>query len=114
MRKRVVIVSTAALALLGAASLRPAQQGATSTPDHVEASIDNFSFAPGTLNVRAGTTITWTNKDDIPHTVVSNDKLFASPVLDTDGKFSYTFQKAGSFGYYCSIHPKMTGKVVVK
>ena len=61
-----------------------------------------------------GTTVTWTNRDDIPHTVVSTDKVFKSKVLDTDEKFSYTFTQAGSFPYFCSIHPKMTGKVVVK
>jgi len=118
MGKRMVLDSLVALALVVAASapaaLSSAPVAAVSAPDHVEASIDNFSFDPATLEVRAGTTVTWTNEDDIPHTVVSNDKVFASPVLDTGGKFSYTFQKAGTFGYYCSIHPKMTGKVIVK
>jgi len=61
-----------------------------------------------------GTTVTWTNRDDIPHTVVADDKSFKSKVLDTDEKFSYTFTKAGSYPYFCSIHPKMTGKVVVQ
>ena len=78
--------------------------------------IDNFSFGPGTVTVAVGTTVTWTNQDDIPHTVVSTDdpKAFRSKVLDTDEKFSYTFTKAGTFAYFCSIHPKMTGIVVVK
>jgi len=76
--------------------------------------IDNFSFAPATLTIAAGTTVTWTNKDDIPHTVVSDDKIFKSKVLDTDDKFSYTFTKSGTFPYFCSVHPKMTGKVVVQ
>jgi plastocyanin len=81
-----------------------------------EVKIDNFSFGPATLTVTVGTTITWTNRDDIPHTVVSADdpKVFKSKVLDTDEKFSYTFAKAGTYSYYCSIHPKMTGKVVVQ
>jgi plastocyanin len=79
-----------------------------------QVSIDNFSFGPADLTVPVGTTVTWTNKDDVPHNVVSNDKLFASPVLDTDEQFSFTFKKAGTFGYYCSIHPKMTAKVIVK
>jgi plastocyanin len=79
-----------------------------------EVSIDNFSFSPATLTVLAGTTVTWTNRDDIPHTVVNNDKTFKSKVLDTDEKFSYTFAKAGSYPYFCSIHPMMTGKVIVK
>jgi plastocyanin len=80
----------------------------------VEVKIDNFSFGPAELTVAVGTTVTWTNRDDIPHTVVSTDKVFKSKVLDTDEKFSYTFTQAGSFPYFCSIHPKMTGKVVVK
>jgi plastocyanin len=82
----------------------------------MEVKIDNFSFGPTTLTIPVGTTVTWTNRDDIPHTVVSTDdpKTFKSKVLDTDEKFSYTFNKAGTFSYFCSIHPKMTGKVVVQ
>jgi plastocyanin len=79
-----------------------------------EVKIDNFSFAPGTFTVAVGTTVTWTNHDDIPHTVVSTDGVFKSKVLDTDEKFSYTFAKVGTFPYFCSIHPKMTGTVVVQ
>jgi plastocyanin len=79
-----------------------------------EVKIDNFSFGPAALTVSVGTKVTWTNRDDIPHTVVSNDKVFKSAVLDTDEKFSYTFTKAGTYPYFCSIHPKMTGKVVVQ
>jgi amicyanin len=82
----------------------------------MEVKIDNFSFGPGTLTVPVGTTVTWINHDDIPHTVVSSDdpKAFKSKVLDTDEKFSFTFSKAGTYPYFCSIHPKMTGKVVVE
>jgi len=79
-----------------------------------EVKIDNFSFGPQTLTVAVGTTVTWINRDDIPHTVVSNNGVFKSKVLDTDDKFSYTFSKAGDYQYFCSIHPKMTGKVVVQ
>ena len=79
-----------------------------------EVKIDNFSFGPATLTVAAGTMVTWTNRDDIPHTVVSEDKVFKSKVLDTDEKFSFTFTKPGTYPYFCSIHPKMTGKVVVQ
>ena len=75
--------------------------------------IDNFSFGPEELSVAVGTTVTWTNRDDIPHTVVSTDGVFKSKVRDTDEKFSYTFTKAGTYPYYCSVHPKMVGKVVV-
>jgi len=81
-----------------------------------EVKIDNFSFGPEVTTVAVGTTVTWTNRDDIPHTVVSTDdpKSFKSKVLDTDEKFSFTFSKAGTYAYFCSIHPKMTGKVIVK
>jgi plastocyanin len=88
-----------------------AQQGQAA---NTEVKIDNFSFAPATLTVAAGTTVTWTNRDDIPHTVVSNDKVFKSKVLDTDEKFSYTFSEPGTYPYFCSVHPKMTGRVVVQ
>ena len=83
-------------------------------PETTEVKIDNFSFGPGTLAIPVGTTVTWTNRDDIPHTVVSTDGVFKSKVLDTDEKFAYTFSKAGTYPYFCSIHPKMTGKVIVQ
>ena len=76
--------------------------------------IDNFSFTPQSLKVAVGATVTWVNHDDIPHTVVSTDKVFKSKVLDTDETFSYTFSKAGKYPYFCSLHPKMTGEVVVQ
>lgn len=79
-----------------------------------EVKIDNFSFGPAVVTIPVGATVTWTNHDDIPHTVVSNDGVFKSKVLDTDEKFSYTFAKAGTYPYFCSIHPKMVGKVVVQ
>jgi len=79
-----------------------------------EVKIDNFVFGPQTVTVPVGTTVTWTNHDDIPHTVVSTEGAFKSKVRDTDEKFSYTFTKAGTYPYYCSVHPKMTGTVVVK
>jgi plastocyanin len=81
---------------------------------NAEVKIDNFSFEPQTLTVPVGATVTWTNRDDIPHTVVSTDGVFKSQVRDTDEKFSYTFTKAGTYPYFCSVHPKMTGKVVVQ
>ncbi len=79
-----------------------------------EVKIDNFVFGPQTVTVPVGTTVTWTNHDDIPHTVVSTDGVFKSKVRDTDEKFSYTFTKPGTYPYYCSVHPKMTGTVVLK
>jgi amicyanin len=94
----------------------PAAVTATTRPEPgtMEVKIDNFTFGPPELTVNAGATITWTNRDDIPHTVVSTDKMFKSKVLDTDERFSFTFTTPGTFTYFCSIHPKMTGKVVVK
>jgi plastocyanin len=83
-------------------------------PPAAAVQIDNFTFEAPTLTVRPGTTVTWTNQDDIPHTVVSKDGAFKSKVLDTGDKFSFTFAKAGQFGYYCSLHPHMTGTVIVK
>ena len=80
----------------------------------VEITVDNFSFTPATITVKAGTPITWQNRDDIPHTVVSNDNLFKSKALDTDDKFSFTPTKPGTYSYFCSLHPKMTAKVVVE
>ena len=79
-----------------------------------QVTVDNFSFAPATTTIAAGTTVTWTNHDDIPHNVVSPDEKFKSPVLDTDQTFSHTFATAGTYTYYCSIHPRMTGQVVVR
>jgi len=118
MRKTVWIaglVTTVMIAMLWSAGT-PSVIANTQQPASVDVKIDNFSFGPATLTVTVGTTITWTNRDDIPHTVVSADdpKVFKSKVLDTDEKFSYTFAKPGTYPYYCSIHPKMTGKVVVQ
>lgn len=75
--------------------------------------IDNFSFSPKSLTVKPGTVVTWTNRDDIPHNVVSTDKKFSSPVLDTDQTFSFSFQEPGSYPYFCKIHPMMTGTILV-
>jgi len=87
---------------------------AADDPKPAAVKIDNFSFAPIDLTVPVGTTVRWTNQDDIPHTVVSDDKLFKSKVLDTDEQFSFTFSKPGTYTYFCSMHPKMTAKVVVR
>ena len=83
-------------------------------PQAVAIAIDNFKFGVVSLEVATGTTVTWTNRDDVPHTVVSSTKVFKSPPLDTGEAFSYTFKSAGTFEYYCSMHPRMTGKIVVK
>ena len=75
--------------------------------------IDNFTFEPAQLTVKVGTTVTWTNRDDIPHTVVSPSK-FRSKTMDTDGSFSFTFTTAGEYKYFCSLHPHMQGVVKVE
>jgi plastocyanin len=78
-------------------------------------SIDNFTFTPPTLTVKAGTTITWTNRDDIPHGIASDNNAFPrSKALDTDDKFSFTFTAPGTYKYFCYVHPHMTGTIVVE
>lgn len=119
MRRRVWITGLAALAVIATVLLVTGGNRVTASAQEapakgVEVKIDNFSFGPATITVAAGSTVTWTNRDDIPHTVVSDDKVFKSKVLDTDEKFSYTFAKAGTYPYFCSIHPKMAGKVIVR
>ena len=83
------------------------------TTSGAEVKIDNFSFGPD-LTVPVGTTVTWTNNDDVPHVVASDSNVFKSKPLDTDDHFSYTFTKPGTYVYYCMIHPRMTAKIVVK
>jgi amicyanin len=80
----------------------------------IEVKIANFTFSPPELKVKAGTTVTWTNADDIPHTVTSTTQAFRSKPLDTDDKFSFTFTTPGSYKYFCSLHPHMTGMIVVE
>jgi len=79
----------------------------------VKVGIDNFNFTPKDLTVAAGTRVTWVNHDDVPHTVTSEDKKFASKALDTDDQFAFAFNDVGAFPYYCKIHPRMTGTVTV-
>ncbi len=80
----------------------------------LQVQIDQFIFAPQRISVKTGTTVTWVNDDDIPHTVVSNNKLFKSKTLDTKDSFSFTFMTPGAYDYFCSLHPHMTGTVVVE
>ena len=91
----------AVVALVGDAAAVQEKAAATA-----EVKIDNFSFGPVALTVPVGTTVTWTNRDDIPHTVVSTDGVFKSKALDTDDKFSFVFTKPGTYPYFCSIHPR--------
>jgi plastocyanin len=82
--------------------------------DKDQINIVNFTFTPSTLTIPTGTKVTWINHDDIPHIVRNTEKRFVSPVLDTDDKFSFTFTTPGTYDYYCSIHPVMTAKIIVK
>lgn len=107
------VVIMIAIALVQCATIATAAAN-DQTSGAVTVKIDNFSFGPQTITVPVGATVTWTNRDDIPHTSVSTDGVFKSKVLDTDEQFSYTFTKPGTYPYYCTIHPKMTGQVVVK
>ena len=92
----------------------PPSEAAKAPASEVQVKIDNFTFAPATITVPAGTSIRWVNRDEMIHNVVSSDKSFKSKVLDTNEEFTYTFSKAGTYTYFCSIHPRMTGKVVVE
>jgi plastocyanin len=114
--KSVWVASLAASAMIAILLLAasPSVTAAAATGEPAAVKIDNFSFGPQTVTVPVGTTVTWTNRDDIPHTAVSTEGVFKSKVMDTDEKFSYTFSKAGTYSYYCTIHPKMTGQVVVQ
>jgi plastocyanin len=82
--------------------------------DDAEVKIDNFTFNPQQVTVKAGTAVSWVNHDDIPHTVTSKTGIFKSKALDTDDKFSFTFTTPGSYSYFCALHPHMTGSIVVE
>jgi plastocyanin len=103
------------LPLLAGAALFAVAAPALAVPAPVTVRIANFTFAAPAVTVAPGTTVTWVNEDDIPHTIVADDKkTFRSKVLDSGDRFSFTFASPGTYGYFCSIHPHMTGKVVVK
>jgi len=101
--------AAAAAAILGFGAI-----GAALAAGPVAVTIDNFTFGPPTTTVAVGTTVTWTNNDDIPHTVRAVDGSFRSKAMDTADSYSFTFTKPGVYSYFCSLHPKMVGKVVVK
>ena len=109
-RRRLALVAALAsvsgfVALTGALAAGPAA---------ATIAIDNFTFGPPAITVAAGTTVTWTNNDDIPHTVRAVDGSFHSKAMDSADSYSFTFAKPGVYSYFCSIHPKMVGKVIVK
>ena len=98
------------LGLLAGAAVMAAPLGAPDT----ELKIDNFTFVPQRVTIKPGTTVTWVNDDDIPHAIAATGKEFRSKVLDTNDKYSFTFTTAGTFEYFCSLHPHMTGTIVVE
>src|SRR5579864_3984130 len=112
MRKAILAAAFIAGALLPLALT--GTQAAPDTAKDTKVTIDNFTFAPQKLTVKAGTTITWVNQDDIPHTVVATSLAFRSKALDTDDKFTFTFSTPGTYEYFCSLHPHMTGTIVVE
>jgi amicyanin len=105
-------VATAFGVVLLVAAATFAARSAPATDAEVD--IDQFTFLPQRITVKAGTTVTWINEDDVPHTVASSSKVFKSKALDTTDKFSFTFTTPGTYDYFCSLHPHMTGAVVVE
>ncbi|OBF61528.1 amidase [Mycobacterium sp. 852002-53434_SCH5985345] len=126
LRKHSAVALAAAVLLAGCSASRPATGSATGTSMPMgsvtapaapvsgnQVNIDGFAFAPATLTVPVGTTVTWTNRDEEPHTVAASDGSFHSPGMGTGATFTHTFSDAGTFDYVCSIHPMMRGSVVV-
>jgi len=101
------------VALIMAAAILLNFGDARAHAEEIKVAIDNFTFSPVELKLKVGDTVTWTNRDDIPHTVVSAGK-FRSKTMDTDGTFSFTFTSAGDYKYFCSLHPHMTGMIKVE
>ena len=114
MKTRTLLLGIAILSAVLGVIINPRTLADDKLASEVAIKIDNFSFSPATIAVPVGTTVRWTNRDDIPHTVVSDEKTFKSKVLDTDQEFPFTFSRPGTYSYFCSIHPHMTGKVVVQ
>ena len=109
--KHIRVAAILAATVFAAAATLPA---ASARAPETEVKIDNFAFAPQRIVVQAGTTVTWINADDAPHTVASSTKVFKSGALDTEDKFSFTFTTPGTYEYFCSLHPHMTGTVLVE
>lgn len=120
-----LVVIVAAMTIGGASAIAGAGPGSASTTVQataadaptgpaVEVKIDNFAFTPGVITVKPGTQVAWINHDDIPHTVDSTQGKFKSSAMDTDDKFEFRFTEPGEYPYYCRMHPKMTGKIIVK
>jgi plastocyanin len=105
-------VGVRSLGIVAIAAVLSLHLGAAHAED-TKITIDNFTFSPAQLTIKVGTTVTWKNQDDIPHTIVSAGK-FKSKALDTDDSYSFTFTAAGDYTYFCSLHPHMTGTIKVE
>jgi plastocyanin len=110
-KSEIRFVTVLVVAVLAAVAAFAAQSALAAD---LEVDIDQFTFYPQRITVKAGTTVTWVNEDDVPHTVASSSKLFKSKALDTKDKFSFTFTTPGTYEYFCSLHPHMTGAIVVE
>jgi len=111
LRSLTIALGTLTLVLVIALRSAPATGPSAQATD---IKVDNFTFSPETLTVSVNSNVTWTNKDDVPHVIASTDGLFRSKGLDTDDHYSFKFTKPGTYNYFCAIHPKMTGKIVVQ
>ncbi len=109
--RKVCVAAAFAAALLAAAAGFPAVSAQAADTN---INIDQFAFTPQRVTVKAGATVVWSNDDDVPHTVASSTKAFKSKALDTSDKFSFTFTTPGVYEYFCSLHPHMTGTIVVE
>ena len=112
----VIVICCGFVLLADLEGARPWSAGLAQAGEVRAVTIDNYSFTPSTLTIAIGTTVTWTNRDGEVHTVVADDGApsLKSAGLDTDDSFSFTFNKAGTYSYHCSVHPRMTGKIVVR
>jgi plastocyanin len=116
MKKRFATSFLAILLLMAAVApaITADAVSAPTTSKSIEVEVDNFTFAPETITVPANATVTWLNRDDVPHVIASTDGLFRSKALDTDDKYAFTFTKPGTYSYFCAVHPKMVGKIIVR
>lgn len=108
------LLGAAIAAVAPLSSLVPVRESAAADSPAVDIKIDNFTFAPQRLTVRAGTTVTWRNQDDIPHAIASTTRAFKSKALDSDDTYAFTLTTPGTYEYFCSLHPQMTGTIVVE
>jgi plastocyanin len=111
-KKHWLLLAAAGVVLLGWGGFRGLLAAQSAAPDRIV--VKNFMFQPMSLTVKAGSTVTWTNMDEEPHTVVSSGGVFRSGALDTKDSFSFKFDKAGTYGFVCSIHPQMVGTIIVQ